>query len=360
MQSALKPRCIGCSNCVLACPFGVPKYVAEFDQMMKCDMCTDRTSEGYARCARRCARARRSGTARSRSSTPPARGSLLDDFLFGRQEVRTKVYTVVDDLGGPLDVLAGTTAPGSTTRSAWRTDGPTTTRPVDRADLEARLPVRGAAEEEVTRREFARYLVLGAGAMAAGNVGLAAWTQLRTINTGEPRADRRARRRRGRRHVPVPLSRPTTTRRSSLRLADARSSRSARSAPTSAASSTTSPTRSAGTARATRATSTPAPAPCISGPPTAAARPHRRRGPRRRHDLGARATEREDVRARGRRTSSAVVALRHHPRRVPGVPDHRRRRGVPDRRRVARLGDRRRLGRRSPAAPPFLLRYLRP
>ena len=26
MQSALKPRCIGCSNCVLACPFGVPKY----------------------------------------------------------------------------------------------------------------------------------------------------------------------------------------------------------------------------------------------------------------------------------------------------------------------------------------------
>ena len=48
VQSALKPRCIGCSNCVIACPFGVPKYVAEFDQMMKCDMCTDRTSEGYA------------------------------------------------------------------------------------------------------------------------------------------------------------------------------------------------------------------------------------------------------------------------------------------------------------------------
>jgi Fe-S-cluster-containing dehydrogenase component len=46
VQSALKPRCIGCSNCVLACPFGVPKYMAEIDQMMKCDMCTDRTSEG--------------------------------------------------------------------------------------------------------------------------------------------------------------------------------------------------------------------------------------------------------------------------------------------------------------------------
>ena len=28
VQSSLKPRCIGCSNCVLACPFGVPKYDA--------------------------------------------------------------------------------------------------------------------------------------------------------------------------------------------------------------------------------------------------------------------------------------------------------------------------------------------
>ncbi len=50
------------------------------------------------------------------------------------------------------------------------------------------FPYQVAGEEEVTRREFARYLVLGAGAMAVGNVGLAAWTQLRSINEGEPRA----------------------------------------------------------------------------------------------------------------------------------------------------------------------------
>jgi Rieske Fe-S protein len=50
------------------------------------------------------------------------------------------------------------------------------------------FPYEAAGEEEVTRREFARYLVLGAGAMAAGSVGLAAWTQLRSINTGEPQA----------------------------------------------------------------------------------------------------------------------------------------------------------------------------
>ena len=49
------------------------------------------------------------------------------------------------------------------------------------------FPYEAAAEDEVTRREFARYLVAGAGVMAVGNVGLAAWTQLRRINTGEPR-----------------------------------------------------------------------------------------------------------------------------------------------------------------------------
>ena len=32
------------------------------------------------------------------------------------------------------------------------------------------------------------YLVLGASSMAVANVGLAAWTQLRSINAGEPRA----------------------------------------------------------------------------------------------------------------------------------------------------------------------------
>jgi nitrite reductase/ring-hydroxylating ferredoxin subunit len=49
------------------------------------------------------------------------------------------------------------------------------------------FPYEALGEEEVTRREFARYLALGSGALAAGTVGIAAWTQLRTINTGEPR-----------------------------------------------------------------------------------------------------------------------------------------------------------------------------
>ena len=110
VQSALKPRCIGCSNCVLACPFGVPKYVADFDQMMKCDMCTDRTSEGLApMCASVCpSEALWYGTINEFNDTRS--GSLFRDYLFGRQEVRTKVYTVIDDaLRGPVDVLAGVT-----------------------------------------------------------------------------------------------------------------------------------------------------------------------------------------------------------------------------------------------------------
>jgi Rieske Fe-S protein len=50
------------------------------------------------------------------------------------------------------------------------------------------FPYEAVSEEEVTRREFARYLVLGAGTIAVANVGIATWTQLRSINAGEPRA----------------------------------------------------------------------------------------------------------------------------------------------------------------------------
>ena len=62
-----------------------------------------------------------------------------------------------------------------------------TEHPVDPPIWRRDFPYEVAAEEEVTRREFARYLVLGTGALAAGNLGLAVWTQLRTINRGEPR-----------------------------------------------------------------------------------------------------------------------------------------------------------------------------
>jgi Fe-S-cluster-containing dehydrogenase component len=105
VQSALKPRCIGCSNCVVACPFGVPKYMAALDQMMKCDMCLDRTAEGLKpMCASVCpSDALWFGTREEFAAT--RRGELIREFRFGNQDVRTLTYTVVDDLApGPLDV----------------------------------------------------------------------------------------------------------------------------------------------------------------------------------------------------------------------------------------------------------------
>ena len=105
VQSSLKPRCIGCSNCVLACPFGVPKYVAEFDQMMKCDMCYDRTSEGLKpMCASVCpSEALWFGTPEEFAAERT--GTLVNDWQFGNQHVTTKVRTVSHS-GDPIDVVA--------------------------------------------------------------------------------------------------------------------------------------------------------------------------------------------------------------------------------------------------------------
>ena len=55
--------------------------------------------------------------------------------------------------------------------------------PVWRQDF----PLTSAGEDEVTRREFVRFLVLTSGGFAAGNVGIALWSSLRSINEGEAR-----------------------------------------------------------------------------------------------------------------------------------------------------------------------------
>ena len=104
VQSSLKPRCIGCQNCVLACPFGVPKYVSTFDQMMKCDMCYDRTSVGKRpMCATVCPSEAlyygpRDAWERRR------KGRLVNDWQFGRQKVRTKVFMVMPESVERIDI----------------------------------------------------------------------------------------------------------------------------------------------------------------------------------------------------------------------------------------------------------------
>jgi Fe-S-cluster-containing dehydrogenase component len=92
VQSSLKPRCIGCSNCVLACPFGVPKMQSEFEQMMKCDMCYDRTSAGKRpMCATVC-------PSQALAFVPideiyrTRRDKPVNVFFFGKEKVTTKVF----------------------------------------------------------------------------------------------------------------------------------------------------------------------------------------------------------------------------------------------------------------------------
>lgn len=109
VQTARKPRCIACNNCVLACPFGVPKMQTELKLMMKCDLCYDRTSVGKKpMCASVCpSQALYFGTreevARLRPNSRP-----LNAFKFGHQIITTKVNTMVpkESRVEHLDVLA--------------------------------------------------------------------------------------------------------------------------------------------------------------------------------------------------------------------------------------------------------------
>jgi len=104
VQTSLKPRCVGCGNCVMACPFGVPKYVGEYDQMMKCDMCYDRTSVGKRpMCATVCpSEALYFGSLDEWKSR--RRGNPVNEFKFGNQTVQTKVYMVMPEEQQRVDV----------------------------------------------------------------------------------------------------------------------------------------------------------------------------------------------------------------------------------------------------------------
>ncbi|MGE3274438.1 MAG: 4Fe-4S dicluster domain-containing protein [Vicinamibacterales bacterium] len=114
VQTARKPRCIACNNCVLACPFGVPKMHSRMGLMMKCDMCYDRTSVGLKpMCASVCpsqalAFGTREEMARLRPNAAP-----VNAFQFGSQTVRTRVNMMVPAhaAGEIVDVTAAMFAP---------------------------------------------------------------------------------------------------------------------------------------------------------------------------------------------------------------------------------------------------------
>jgi Fe-S-cluster-containing dehydrogenase component len=96
VQSARKPRCIACGNCVMACPFGVPELYLDRQMMMKCDMCYDRTSVGKKpMCATVCpSQALFFGTREEIAALRP-QSEPTRDFKFGQQTIRTRVNVMV-------------------------------------------------------------------------------------------------------------------------------------------------------------------------------------------------------------------------------------------------------------------------
>jgi Fe-S-cluster-containing dehydrogenase component len=109
VQSARKPRCIACNNCVIACPFGVPKMHTRMSLMMKCDMCYDRTSVGKKpMCASVCpSQALFFGTRDEIERLRP-RSRPVNQFQFGAQSITTKVNMMVpkDTVADRVDVTA--------------------------------------------------------------------------------------------------------------------------------------------------------------------------------------------------------------------------------------------------------------
>ena len=104
VQQAEPSRCIGCRNCVYACPFGVPKFDIEARLMKKCNLCYDRTSQDLQPwCAQACPTdALWYGD--YEEFVNEREGRAINVTAFGRQEVQTKVYHVMPDASPRLDV----------------------------------------------------------------------------------------------------------------------------------------------------------------------------------------------------------------------------------------------------------------
>ena len=96
VHSANAARCIACSNCVLACPFGVPKKVEAMKLMMKCNLCYDRTSAGRRpMCATVCPSGALFYGTRERMAAMRPNSSPVNEFRFGLQKVRTRVNVMM-------------------------------------------------------------------------------------------------------------------------------------------------------------------------------------------------------------------------------------------------------------------------
>jgi Fe-S-cluster-containing dehydrogenase component len=97
-------RCIGCRNCVFACPFGVPKFDVKARLMKKCNLCYDRTAQGLQPwCAQACpTQALWYGD--YEEFVNERQGRALNVTGFGSQNVRTRVYHVMAEEAPRFDI----------------------------------------------------------------------------------------------------------------------------------------------------------------------------------------------------------------------------------------------------------------
>jgi Fe-S-cluster-containing dehydrogenase component len=126
VQQADPSRCIGCRNCVYACPFGVPKFDVKARLMKKCNLCYDRTSQGLKPwCAQVCpTQALWYGD--YEEFVNQREGHPVNFTSFGEQTVRTRVYHVLPAETPALDISSlldrrdeGLEQPERVSEEAW-------------------------------------------------------------------------------------------------------------------------------------------------------------------------------------------------------------------------------------------------
>ena len=78
-------KCIGCKECVAACPFNIPRYDSKTDKVYKCDLCYSRLKEGLSpACVKSC-----------------PTGALT---IGPKDEMIKKAYAKAEKLGGDANV----------------------------------------------------------------------------------------------------------------------------------------------------------------------------------------------------------------------------------------------------------------
>lgn len=106
VHTANTAKCIGCANCVMACPFGVPRKQEQYDLMMKCNMCYDRTSVGEKpMCATVCPSGALFYGTREEIKNMRPNSTPINKFVFGEEVVITKVNVMMPKESTELKVI---------------------------------------------------------------------------------------------------------------------------------------------------------------------------------------------------------------------------------------------------------------